>query len=83
MEADDVGGRRSSVVEGARRAIEQRELVPGHPEEGPYPSSVPEVVDELAAFVVELDETCARGVLFELAVRLAELSAKPERRPLR
>ena len=93
MEADEVGGRRSAVVEGAQRAIQQQELIPGLPAEGVYPSSITEVVNELAGFVEELDATCAPGVLFELAVRLAEMTARhprrdfvssqQERRPLR
>jgi hypothetical protein len=63
----------SPVTAGARRAIEQREAVPGMPCEGPYPASSAEVADELAQFVAGLDAAEAPGVLDILAMKLAEL----------
>jgi hypothetical protein len=65
----------ASVRAAALRRIEQREATPGNPADGPYPSSVGEVADELAGLVVELDAGPAQGLVRELVARLPEREA--------
>jgi hypothetical protein len=50
------------VAQAAESAIAQREATPGLPADGPYPATIEEVADELAAFILELDRTSAPGV---------------------
>lgn len=52
----------SWVTDGVNEAIKLREATPGLPANGPYPATVEEVADELAAYILELDRTVARGV---------------------
>lgn len=52
----------SDIRNQAERAISTRAYTPGRPEDGPYPSTVEEVADELITFIRDLDQTCARGV---------------------
>jgi hypothetical protein len=61
---------RASIRRAAEEAIALREAVPGMPSEGPYPTSVGEVADELADFIVELDVSCAPGLIVEMRNRL-------------
>jgi hypothetical protein len=58
-------------------AIRQRPVVPGRPEEGPYPATVDEVADEVVRWLRELDQTSARGVAYEVLRRLDGSFADP------
>ena len=54
---------KEAVLKDLGNVIQQREAVPGMPQEGPYPATIEELSDEIARFLMDLENTCARGVV--------------------
>lgn len=61
---------REIVRADAEQSIALRGASPGRPQDGPYPATVDEVDDELAAFITELDTRSAPGVTQRIVDRL-------------
>jgi hypothetical protein len=75
LKAGDIGYENKHEVTAHLRAaletvISQREVTPGLPSDGPYPSTIGEVADEIVDFVNELDRTCAPGLINAMHDRL-------------
>jgi len=70
-----------SIKDELDHAVQLRLAVEGDPTQGPYPATIDEVADEVVAWLREMDQTYARGLVGAVFLKLDERNGLQGGRP--